>query len=67
MTWPDENTVLGWDRFRAARNGGHPPKRCQCGGVRFMCYDVDPRHDLFGVLIPCPKCNADYALRHAPH
>ena len=64
MTWPDENTALGWDRFRAARTGVRPPRRCQCGGVRFMCHDVDSHHELFGVLIPCTRCNADYALRN---
>lgn len=64
MTWPDENTVLGWDRYRAARTGNRLPKRCRCAGNRFMIHDVEPRHALFGVLIPCPKCNAGYAARH---
>ena len=66
MTYPDENTVLGWERYRAARTGVRPPKRCKCGDVGFMCHDVDPHDARFGVLVPCPKCNAAYAVKHAP-
>ena len=66
MAWPDENTVLGWDRFRAARTKVPPPKRCRCGGVGFFVRDVDSHDEMFGLLVPCMRCNAAYAVNHPP-
>ena len=56
--FPDELTVRGWDRFRAAQLHNRPPKRCQCGDVGWFVKDCTDEHP-FCTLVRCPLCNRE--------